>query len=496
VAESEVPEASDSALNPFGRHVSELDELYSKDNQKVQKMMGQGIEHDFDVVQEWANVCDWFESEDMLRDVNRRGISPTDAEEMLALDPKTTWAQLTPAIRSTCITGLEFYHTDPKQAHTNHHMDLKQKDLLPRQTWLIHFTNEAEDIAQNGFKIGFNDEEKLGLTALFYGNSRHKQGMGFNFAFLPRDADLEQVNVTYGRNAVMFQSSGVYARHYNDRENQVIFAGGEVDPSGIIQLRRDGRKEWSVVSKMPLGKSGRTIVVTRPLKDCIEWVKNNFSRYKRIFAAAPGSYDKQTQKITAGTENPPDPKLPPVDYSNIFKDMFAEAPQLEEITRKPEIGRGTNTTVYNLRTRPDMVAKKMFAGDMGRTMKDYTILKAHPDLFSRVYQISPERGVVVVEKLDVQQSIALGHDIGERLYDFPDSHESHINVLDLLVNNRPQNQYGKYTLTLIEEHFPDVVKRLQFLGDGIRKLFPNRSIDFQFENMGFDKQGNLKFLDI
>lgn len=146
--------------------------------------------------------------------------------------------------------------------------------------------------------------------------------------------------------------------------------------------------------------------------------------------------------------------------------------------------------------RPDMVAKKMFAGDMGRTMKDYAILKGHPELFSRVYQILPEKGVVVVEKLDVHQSEVLGAEIEERMYDFPDSHESPINVLSRVVNNQPQNQYGRYTLTLIEDNFPDIVKRLQFLGDGIRKLFPNRTIDFQFENMGFDKQGNLKFLDI
>jgi hypothetical protein len=50
-----------------------------------------------------------------------------------------------------------------------------------KNQWLIHFTNEANSIAENGFEYGVDDMTKLGLTTSL-GEFDKKYG-GYNFAY-------------------------------------------------------------------------------------------------------------------------------------------------------------------------------------------------------------------------------------------------------------------------------------------------------------------------
>ena len=55
------------------------------------------------------------------------------------------------------------------------------KPTLIKNQWLIHFTNDADDIAREGFKYGVDDMTKLGLTT-HLGEFDKKYG-GYNFAY-------------------------------------------------------------------------------------------------------------------------------------------------------------------------------------------------------------------------------------------------------------------------------------------------------------------------
>jgi len=98
---------------------------------------------------------------------------------------------------------------EPAGAPTWSHMSLERETLLPRNTWLIHFTNEPYSIAKNGFTIGMDDMERLGLTTYF--SKEYKSLGGYNFAFLApsREANWAATKRRYGKSAVMFQNSGI-----------------------------------------------------------------------------------------------------------------------------------------------------------------------------------------------------------------------------------------------------------------------------------------------
>ncbi len=105
---------------------------------------------------------------------------------------------------------------------------------LVRPTWLVHFTDDPDDIAENGFKYGWDGTEGLGLTTHFTDNVR-KRGPGYNFAFVVGSRDARNAasgyfdaDPKYGKHAVVFWVGGVEAYHYGDEESQVIFWGRRI----------------------------------------------------------------------------------------------------------------------------------------------------------------------------------------------------------------------------------------------------------------------------
>lgn len=162
-------------------------------------------------------------------------------------------------------------------SYTKAHMDLEHKRLLPRDTWLIHFSDNAYNIAVNGFTKGTSDISELGIT-------RGGDGYpGYNFAFLAnRIHDSEK----YGEDAVMFQSSGVKVFHLGDDENQVIFYGPHVKELIYIKRYRDGELdtdhrsgrdyEYAIMSNTHLDRPIRRF---RTIEDVVSFVKLNYRQY-------------------------------------------------------------------------------------------------------------------------------------------------------------------------------------------------------------------------
>lgn len=166
---------------------------------------------------------------------------------------------------------------DPLNAPTSAYFMLKNKQLLPRTTWLVHFSDNAASIAYEGFKYGVDHPGRLSLTTYIDNQSFDKKYGGYNFAFLANDRDAYHAALSkkYGKHAVMFQSSGLKVHHYGDEETQIIFYGPEVDPRNIILLYNDGG-DWQVTSKYkddPL--------FTGSFDKVVKWVQNNYHQYRK-----------------------------------------------------------------------------------------------------------------------------------------------------------------------------------------------------------------------
>lgn len=160
----------------------------------------------------------------------------------------------------------------PEEAPSQSFFTLNQDKLLPRQTWLIHFSDHVHDIVRKGFTHGVEDVDRLGLTTHFTHDS--KSSGGYNFAFVANDFHADKSN--YGKHAVMFQNSGVIAHHSGDAEDQVIFWGADVDPRGIIPLfNRDGNWTIELINDRSIPFDS--------LSDAMGWVMKNHHQYRKMF---------------------------------------------------------------------------------------------------------------------------------------------------------------------------------------------------------------------
>lgn len=117
-------------------------------------------------------------------------------------------------------------------------------DPTGAEEWLVHFSDDAEDIASHGFKYGQPDERLLALTTHFSDAVRRKEpGWNFGFEAGSPEAYVASRRSKYGRHAVLFRARHVLAMHYGDMERQAIFWGPSVSSSAL--LKRDGSR-WSV----------------------------------------------------------------------------------------------------------------------------------------------------------------------------------------------------------------------------------------------------------
>jgi len=143
---------------------------------------------------------------------------------------------------------------------------------IVKKKWLVHQTNNADDIARDGFQYGVNDLSRLGLTTYF--TQAAKVYGGYNFAYDINDVDL--YGMSYGHEAVFFMASGVKVYHYTDQEMQVIFFGQ--DASDFIPVTsKDFEGNWILQSVI----DGSTIVKMPSLGDLGDWIRTNYRQYSK-----------------------------------------------------------------------------------------------------------------------------------------------------------------------------------------------------------------------
>jgi len=169
----------------------------------------------------------------------------------------------------------------PSDAPT--HMFMGARGAVPRQTWLTHFSDDADSISGTGFTSGVSDYGRLGLT---YGMSRGEreltgdrdQAMNFAFVSGSRDSAAAARAGKYGRDAVMFMAPAQLAYHYGDEEEQAIFHGSSVRPRDMVLLTK-GDGGWTVRSK---DLSRRDPFVAEDFAKAERWVMDNWRQYQRV----------------------------------------------------------------------------------------------------------------------------------------------------------------------------------------------------------------------
>lgn len=154
------------------------------------------------------------------------------------------------------------------------------KPTIVKNQWLIHFTDNAEQIANEGFKYGVDEMSKLGLTT-HLGEFEKKYG-GYNFSYLLSDFNRYGKNrnrskgYKYGNEAVIFNASGIKTWHHGDEEPQVIFYG---DTARSIIPIIDGENEpWGVFNY----KNNRLLFESESLEKVVQWVVQNYNQYRSV----------------------------------------------------------------------------------------------------------------------------------------------------------------------------------------------------------------------
>lgn len=152
-----------------------------------------------------------------------------------------------------------------------------RRGYMPPDEWLIHFSDDADEIWQTGFKYGQPNMDRLALTS--HQHKAQKSTGGYDFAFVAsgRDAATAAKNSKYGRHAVMFKAAGIPIYHYSDEETQVVFWGPSVPPSETVFLSRDG-DDWAVMAR----RGRRKVLFTGEFRRCVAWVAANHAQYRSV----------------------------------------------------------------------------------------------------------------------------------------------------------------------------------------------------------------------
>jgi hypothetical protein len=278
-----------------------LAEKYSSDNADLLRYLKND---DPDPYGLWWAICNWLDENDYLDEVAQQiGEELPDMDALHEMDAEVFF-KLEADLQRDALQGAKdwMYQHDAANAPTKMHVDLRGDKLLPRTTWLIHFSDEAERIADEGFTHGVSDIDRLGLTTHLHPNEKAYGGYNFAFRAGDRMAEAAAKSKKYGKHAVMFQNSGVHTFHIGDAENQIIFWGADVDPKSIVFLRYYG-DDWAVQARRNI-KSGTNILyrggfqtyddATRAARahrgirndddnpvGVVNWVIQNYHQYRR-----------------------------------------------------------------------------------------------------------------------------------------------------------------------------------------------------------------------
>ena len=228
-------------------------------------------EKNFDVLDSWEQFKNWDESEEIA---NNLSLDLEDEDKLYDNAAKINKYMMdNPELLDNFLYQYLDSEESPAYLNMNYIRD------LPPNTWLVHFSDKAGNIADDGFKHGVSDVRKMHYTRGETYSSRTSDS-GYNFAFLAnsKEAASAAKDSKYGSDAVMFMSAGVLTYHAGDNEDQVVFDGTNVKPKDIVYLERTAY-DWVVKSK---DSNKRDPYINNDFGEVVKWVMNNWQQYRKI----------------------------------------------------------------------------------------------------------------------------------------------------------------------------------------------------------------------
>jgi hypothetical protein len=249
---------------------TDLAETYTEPNTYLKRYLAGG---EFDYYAFWYYAGMWVKRSLGEEEFEEQVGEPYDEEDPEQFEKMDKQSQ--EDFTEWCLNYLAQH--DPGELPSTSYFTPDDK-LLPRTTWLVHFTDHAREVANNGFTHGTAEADRLGLTT--YTKHDHKQGGGYNFAFIAgtRDAYAAASRGKYGKHCVVFQNSGIKAWHSGDEEHQVIFWGPDVDKRFIALILNDGG-DFVVTSRTGMS------LFRGEFEDAVKWTMAHHRQYsKQLYA--------------------------------------------------------------------------------------------------------------------------------------------------------------------------------------------------------------------
>jgi len=193
--------------------------------------------------------------------------------------------------------------------------------------------------------------------------------------------------------------------------------------------------------------------------------------------------------------------------------------------KKPHLGRGSEADVYDFASQPDKVVKYQKGDTFGMSDRSWedniSLMKDNPDIFVKIYKSNPEKHYLILEKVDTKEIVEEVKQMtkifinesnkNKKLFfaedqgwitppTFEGIYESSgiidpINIARRGILKDNTNDI-KLILNILKPHsnllntFKKWVEFIKLVNSKI-----GLKIDFSFENVGYDKQGNLKMFD-
>ena len=143
--------------------------------------------------------------------------------------------------------------------------------------WMLHFTDEAYSIKDNGFE-GFKDMYRLGLTTGFNKTSHARKFGDYSYAFAFSADDRRTYNShgeRYGSEIVMFKATGIKCHHSTDEYDQVIFDTNTVRNMNVIE---NDYGTYYIESQI----IDKRLFESDELSDVVNYIENRYNRKKKV----------------------------------------------------------------------------------------------------------------------------------------------------------------------------------------------------------------------
>ena len=171
-----------------------------------------------------------------------------------------------------------------------------------KNSWIIHFSNQADQIAKNGFSKGRSQFAAIGLTVASkiaddVSDDLKFGGLNFGF-FVNSNYNYADKANKYGRGAVLFQALATNFFHEGDNEEQAVFYGPSIHPNNIILLESnpDNEEIWNVKSK-----KHNSNLYSGNLSECVQWaIKNENIATAGTTKQIDKPKEKSTYALTGG----------------------------------------------------------------------------------------------------------------------------------------------------------------------------------------------------